>query len=128
MADPQPPKLLDQVRQRLRVKHYSIRTEDAYIGWIRRYILFHGKRHPKEMGENEISAFLTQFAVEGKVSASTQNQVLCALLFLYGITLGMTFCRGPSGRPFVKRKLLSLAHVIRFATALQHTSWKRDTT
>ena len=84
MADPQPPRLLDQVRQRLRVKHYSIRTEDAYIGWIRRYILFHGKRHPKEMGENEISAFLTHLAVEGKVSASTQNQALCALLFLYG--------------------------------------------
>jgi integrase len=94
MAEPQPPKLLDQVRQRLRVKHYSIRTEDAYVGWIRRYILFHGKRRPKEMGENEISAFLTHLAVEGKVSASTQNQALCALLFLYGSDPRLMECPG----------------------------------
>ena len=58
-----PVKLLDRAREILRLKHYSIRTEDAYVGWIRRYILFHGKRHPKEMGENEISAFLTHLAV-----------------------------------------------------------------
>jgi integrase len=84
MADPQPPKLLDQVCHKLRAKHYSIRTEEAYVGWIRRFILFHGKRHPREMGEKEISAFLTHLAVQGKVSASTQNQALCALIFLYG--------------------------------------------
>ena len=83
MADPQPPKLLDQVRHKLRAKHYSIRTEEAYVGWIRRFILFHGKRHPREMGEKEISAFPTHLAVQGQVSASTQNQALRALIFLY---------------------------------------------
>jgi integron integrase len=77
------PKLLDRVRWHLRVKHYSIRTEQAYIDWIRRYILFHRKRHPKDMGEREISDFLTHLAVEKHVAASTQNQAFAALLFLY---------------------------------------------
>jgi integron integrase len=77
------PKLLDRVRWQLRVKHYSIRTEKAYVDWIRRFILFHGKRHPSDMGEEEIAAFLTHLAVNGHVSASTQNQALSALLFLY---------------------------------------------
>jgi integron integrase len=82
--DPTPPiKLLDQVRQALRVKHYAYRTEESYVQWIRRYILFHGKRHPNEMAEPEVQAFLTHLAVEGKVAASTQNQALSALLFLY---------------------------------------------
>jgi integron integrase len=79
----QPPKLLDQVRDRIRVKHYSIRTETQYVQWIRRFILFHGKRHPKEMGAPELEAFLTHLAVEGNVAAATQNQALSALLFLY---------------------------------------------
>ncbi|MBI5007590.1 MAG: integron integrase [Nitrosomonadales bacterium] len=79
----QPPKLLDQVRDKLRVKHYSIRTEQAYTGWIKRYIYFHGKRHPKDMGAAEIEAFLTNLAVEGNVSASTQNLAKSSLLFLY---------------------------------------------
>ena len=78
-----PRKLLDQVRDALRVKHYAYRTEESYIQWIRRYILFHNKRHPKEMAEPEIQAFLTHLAVEGTVAASTQNQALSALLFLY---------------------------------------------
>ena len=78
-----PPKLLDRVRWHLRVKHYSIRTEQAYVDWIRRYILFHGKRHPEEMGEEQIAEFLTHLAVEKHVAASTQNQALSALLFLY---------------------------------------------
>ena len=78
-----PPKLLDQVRDKLRVKHYSIRTEQTYSGWIKRYIYFHGKRHPKDMGAAEIEAFLTYLAVEGNVSASTQNLAKSALLFLY---------------------------------------------
>jgi integrase len=78
-----PPKLFDRVRQHLRVKHYSIRTEQAYLDWIRRFILFHGKRHPNEMGEQEISAFLTHLAVDRHVAASTQNQAFSALLFLY---------------------------------------------
>ena len=80
---PQPPKLLDQVRDRLRSKHYSIRTEAQYVQWIRRYILFHDKRHPRDMGVAELEAFLTHLAVEGRVAASTQNQALSALLFLY---------------------------------------------
>ena len=77
------PKLLDQVRNRIRCKHYSIRTEQAYVDWIKRFIYFHGKRHPVEMGENEISEFLTYLAVKRKVAASTQNQALCAIVFLY---------------------------------------------
>ncbi|WP_035989796.1 integron integrase, partial [Leptolyngbya sp. KIOST-1] len=78
-----PRKLLDQVRDAIRLKHYSYRTEQSYVGWIRRYILFHNKRHPKEMGSAEVEAFLTHLAVEGHVSASTQNQAFSALLFLY---------------------------------------------
>jgi hypothetical protein len=68
-----PPKLLDQVRDKIRVKHYSIRTETQYIQWIKRFIFFHGKRHPKDMDAVEVEAFLTHLAVEGSVSASTQN-------------------------------------------------------
>ena len=78
-----PPKLLDQVRDKLRVKHYSIRTEHAYVDWIKRYIIFHGKRHPKNMGARDIEAFLTHLAVAGKVAASTQNLAKSAILFLY---------------------------------------------
>jgi integron integrase len=78
-----PPKLLDQVRDKLRVKHYSIRTEQSYVDWINRYILFHGKRHPKDLGARDLEAFLTHLAVAGKVAAATQNQAKSALLFLY---------------------------------------------
>ncbi|BAO29196.1 integron integrase [Sulfuritalea hydrogenivorans] len=77
------PRLLDRVRGRLRVKHYSPRTETAYLGWIRRYIMFHGKRHPAGMGKPQVEAFLTSLAVERRVAASTQAQALSALLFLY---------------------------------------------
>jgi integron integrase len=77
------PRLLDRVRDAIRARHYSRRTEKAYVAWIRRYIFFHGKRHPSEMGAPEITRFLTSLAVEGKVAASTQNQALSALLFLY---------------------------------------------
>jgi integrase len=70
------------------MRHYSMRTEEAYVGWIKRFILFHGKRHPLEMGEDEITRFLSALAVHGQVSASTQNQALCALLFLYRHVLG----------------------------------------
>src|SRR6266545_4402044 len=76
-------RLLDQVREVLRLKHYSIRTEEAYVQWIKRFIFFHGKRHPREMGAREIEMFLTDLAVRGKVAASTQNQALNALVFLY---------------------------------------------
>jgi len=77
------PKLLDQVRNKLRVKHYAIRTEQSYVDWIKRYIYFHGKTHPKDLGAQDVEAFLTHLAVAGKVSASTQNQAKSALLFLY---------------------------------------------
>lgn len=83
-----PRKLLDQVRDKIRLKHYSIRTEQAYVDWVRRFVLFHGKRHPSVMGAAEVEAFLTHLAVEGKVSASTQNQAKAAILFLYREVIG----------------------------------------
>jgi integron integrase len=78
-----PKKLLERVRDVLRLKHYSLRTERSYCDWIERFIRFHGKRHPREMGEAEVSEFLTHLARDGQVAASTQNQALSALLFLY---------------------------------------------
>lgn len=84
---PKAASLLEQVRALIRFKHYSIRTEQTYLDWIKRFIRFHGKRHPRDMGAAEITAFLTHLAVEGKVAASTQNQALSALLFLYGQVL-----------------------------------------
>lgn len=77
------PKLLDQVRGKIRLKHYSIRTEQAYLDWIKRFILHFDKEHPKNMGAEEVEKFLTYLAVEGRVAASTQNQAKSALLFLY---------------------------------------------
>jgi integron integrase len=77
------PKLLERVREAIRLKHYSIRTEQAYTDWIRRFILFHKKRHPTEMAEAEVTAFLTHLARHGRVASSTQNQALSAILFLY---------------------------------------------
>ena len=82
------PRLLDRVRQAIRTRHYSRRTEEAYVHWIRRYIVFHGKAHPSTMGAQEISAFLTWLAVRRHVSASMQNQALSALLFLHRVVLG----------------------------------------
>ena len=78
-----PKKLLDRLRDRIRLKNYSYRTEKTYVGWVRRYILFHNKRHPQEMGRAEIESFLTHLAVERNVAPSTQNQALHAILFLY---------------------------------------------
>jgi integron integrase len=83
-----PPRLLDRVRTTLRTRHYSLRTEEAYVGWVRRFIRFNRLRHPREMGEAEITAFLSSLATRGRVSASTQNQALAALLFLYREVLG----------------------------------------
>jgi len=77
------PRLLDRVRVAIRTRHLSPRTEEAYVFWIRRFIVFHGKRHPVEMAAPEVTAFLSSLAVQGRVAASTQNQALCALLFLY---------------------------------------------
>lgn len=84
----EPPKLLDQVRGKIRLKHYSIRTEQSYVDWIKRFILFFDKQHPKDLGATEVERFLTYLAVEGKVAASTQNQAKSALLFLYKEVLG----------------------------------------
>ena len=82
------PKLLDRVRDRLRYKQYSLRTEQAYIHWIKRFIYFHGKRHPEQMNGPEVEAFLTHLATKEKVAAATQNQALSALLFLYKELIG----------------------------------------
>jgi len=121
------PRLLDQVRDRCRVKHYSIRTERAYVDWIRRFILFHGKRHPREMGTPELEAFLTHLAVERNVSPSTQNQALAALLFLYREVLhielpwldGVTRARKPPRLPVV----LSEGEVAVLLAQLEGTPW-----
>ena len=93
------PKLLAQVRQAMRTRHYSKRTEQTYVHWIRRFIFFHEVRHPEKMAEAEVNEFLTHLAVKEKVSASTQNQALCALLFLY--------------RYVIRRALGDLGEVIR---------------
>jgi site-specific recombinase XerD len=81
-------RLLDQVRMALRTRHYSRKTEKAYVGWVRRFILFHGKRHPREMGAAEITRYLSSLATAGRVAASTQNQALSAILFLYRDVIG----------------------------------------
>lgn len=85
---PQQPRLLDKMRDKIRVKHYSIRTEQTYLDWVRRYIRFHGLRHPRELGAEAVEAFLTHLAVKRNVAASTQNQAKSALLFLYKEVLG----------------------------------------
>ena len=121
------PRLLDQVRQRCRVKHYSIRTESCYVDWIRRFILFHDKRHPRTMGAPEVEAFLTHLAVNRNVAASTQNQALSAILFLYKEVLGLelpwlenvTRAKRPPRLPVV----LSRSEVQRLLAQLDGTHW-----
>ncbi len=116
------PRLLDRLRHTLRAKHYAYRTEQAYVHWARRYIVFHGKRHPQEMGGPEIERFLTHLAVEGRVAASTQTQALCALLFLYNHVLRIKLpllsavrAKRPKRLPVV----LSRAEVTRLLDAVQ---------
>ena len=92
-AEMDKPKLMDQVVAAIRVRHYSIRTEKAYCLWIRRYILFHDKRHPRGLGKAELERFLSHLAVHDHVSSSTQNQALAALLFLYKVVLEMELLR-----------------------------------
>lgn len=100
------PRLLDQIRERIRYKHYSIRTERAYVDWARRFILFHGKRHPRDMGAVEVEAFLTHLVTERDVAASTHQQALAALLFLYGEVLGVDLpWMGDIGRPKKPKRL-----------------------
>lgn len=108
-----PKKLLDQVREVIRLKHYSIRTEHAYVDWIKRYIFFHNKRHPREMGAPEISAFLSHLATDKQVAANTQNQALNALIFLYrqilsqdvGVLEGVIRAKRPQRLPLVLTSL-----------------------
>jgi len=85
------PRLLPQLRSALRVRHYSLRTEEAYVGWVRRYVTFHGTRHPADLDAADVARFLTHLADAGRVSAATQNQALAALLFLYRDVLGRDF-------------------------------------
>jgi len=87
--EPRRPRLLDQMREAIRVRHYSIRTEDTYVDWVRRFILFHDKRHPLQMGPAEVAAFLTHLAVQRNVAPATQSQAKSALLFLYREVLGV---------------------------------------
>ncbi len=87
-----PPRLMEQVRAEIRARHYSRRTEAAYVHWIRRFIVFHGRRHPRSLGAPEISAFVTWLAVEQRVAASTQNQALSAVLFLYRHVMRQEVC------------------------------------
>lgn len=122
-----PPRLLDQVREKLRVKHYSIRTEQAYVDWIRRFILFHEKRHPATLGAPEIERFLSHLAVERRVAASTQNQALSALLFLYKVVLGRNLpwldnvkrAKRPARLPVV----LTIAEVSHLLAHLEGRPW-----
>jgi hypothetical protein len=95
-APPNPPKLLDRVRNAIRVRHYSRHTEEAYVHWIRRYILFHNKRHPSAMGAEEVNRFLSHLATDCDVAASTQGQALSALLFLYKDVLDETAAGDPA--------------------------------
>lgn len=123
----QQPKLLDQVVARLRVKHYSLRTEKTYVDWIKRYIFHHGKRHPKDMGAAEVESFLSHLAVARNVSASTQNQAKSALLFLYKEVLGLdlpwldnvTQAKTPKRMPVV----LTQSEVQALLTRLDGTLW-----
>ncbi len=121
------PRLLDQVRAKIRLKHYSIRTEESYIDWIKRYILFHGKRHPAQLGAPEVEAFLTHLAVERRVAASTQNQAKSALLFLYREVLNTELpwldnvekAKAPQRLPVV----LTRAEVQSLLSRLQGVDW-----
>lgn len=110
MVESGAPKLLDQVRTAIRMRHYSPRTEEAYVHWIRRYIVFHGKRHPRELGDAEVTACLSSLAQRG-VSASTQNQALSAVLFLYEVVSGK--------RPAWTRQLVRAQRPSRLPVALK---------
>ena len=124
---PPKPKLLDQVRQAIRTRQYSYKTEKAYVGWIRRFIFFHNKRHPVDMGEAEIASFLSSLATDRRVSASTQNQALNALLFLYhqvlfkkvGYVQGVVRARRPRRLPVV----LTRGEVRSILGQLQGSDW-----
>ena len=121
------PKLLEQVRDLIRTLHYSYRTEETYLNWIKQFILFHGKRHPAELGATEVSQFLTHLAVKRQVAASTQNQALAALLFLYKNVLKVELpwltdverAKRPARIPLV----LTRAEVKRLLSQLEQQTW-----
>jgi site-specific recombinase XerD len=130
------PRLLDHVRWHLRVKRYSIRTERSYLDWIRRFILFHQKRHPAEMGEEEIAQYLSHLAIDRQVAASTQNQACSALLFLYQQVLekklefitGVERVRRPASLPVVFTRDEARAVVAHFKGDYRHgpsVVWER---
>lgn len=125
MADA--PKLLDRVRAEVRLRHYSRRTEEAYIHWIRRYIVFHGKRHPRDLGAPDVTAFLAWLAVEKRVAPSTQNQAFSALLFLYKdvlrLDLGVVEQVPHAKRPVRVPVVLSVDEVRRVLNELNGVSW-----
>src|SRR5579863_2767484 len=119
--------LFEVAREKIRTRHLALRTEQAYLHWMRRYVKFHGRRHPRDMGAGEVEAFLTHLAVEAKVGASTQNQALQALLFLYRQVLGIelpwlenvTRASRPKRLPVV----LSVAEVRSVLAQLDGTAW-----
>lgn len=108
-ASPKQPKLLNQLRHELRLRHYAYKTEKSYVHWVRAYVLFHNKRHPRDMGAEEVKRFLTHLAVDRHVSASTQNQALCSIVFLYRHVLcvelgdfdGFAYAKRPKRLPVV---------------------------
>lgn len=120
-----PPRLLDRVAQEARRRRLALRTERAYVGWTRRFVLFHGKRHPCELGGAEVAAFLTHLAVEAKVAAATQNQALAALLFLYREVLGVELGKLPeatrAARPRRLPMVLSREETRRLLAAMRGT-------
>jgi integron integrase len=126
-ASPPKPKLLDQLRHAIRTRHYSYRTEKAYVHWIKRYIFFHNKKHPKEMAESEIAMFLSSLATGNHVAASTQNQALNALLFLYnevlerkiGLIQGVVRANRPKRLPVV----LTKEEVKNILDCIESTPW-----
>lgn len=138
-SEGRPARLLDQLRAELRVRHRSRRTEDSYVDWVRRFVLFHGKRHPAELGKPGVVAFLNHLAVDGEVTASTQNQALNALVFLYRHVLGRDLeqlgglirARGPRRLPVVlsqaeaRALLAELRGVERLAASLLYGSGLR---
>jgi integron integrase len=138
-VSPSPPSLLDRVRAALRLRHYSARTEEAYLSWIKRFILYHRKRHPATLGEFEVTAYLSHLASEGKVAAATQTQALAALLFLYrqviggdvGWLQGLVRAKGPVRLPVVLNRqevdqlLRHLSGTPRIACSLMYGSGLR---
>src|SRR5499425_1214938 len=126
-ATPSKPKLLDQVRHAIRTRHFSPKTEESYVHWIKRFIFFHNKRHPAQMGESEIGQFLSSLATDAHVAASTQNQALNALLFLYrevleqkiGFIQGVVRAKRPGRLPVV----LTKQEVQKVLNSINGTPW-----